>query len=81
MFQESICQLSNPTVKSTALIFDIDFSLIVPRDLYINGLDRWTDGPQSDRIRFPFFLFEIRNPKNKYQILIIAHQKQLKPVK
>ncbi|GBP86933.1 hypothetical protein EVAR_60915_1 [Eumeta japonica] len=32
------------------------------------GLDRQTDGQQSDPIRVPFFPFEVRNPKKEQKI-------------
>ena len=45
-------------------VFDINFSLILPRDLDINGLERQTGRRQHDPIRIPFLPFEVRNPKN-----------------
>ena len=41
------------------------FQLIHPRDLKINGLDRWTDGKQINPIRVPFLPFEVWNPKKQ----------------
>ena len=41
------------------------FNLIPLRDPEVNGIDRRTNGQQSNRISVPFFPFEIRNPKTK----------------
>lgn len=41
----------------------MNFSLKPPRAPEKKGLGRQTDSQQSDPIKIPFFLIEVRNPK------------------